>query len=87
MGWDDDYSKPKKEDIDKMHTYRDAIKNAVGAFILYPGESNELYRFHGADYDYEGVGGITLIPDNTNSGQPVDKKQLETLIKQFIEIG
>ena len=86
-GWDDDYSKPKKEDIDKMHTYRDAIKNTVGAFILYPGESNELYRFHGADYDYEGVGGITLIPDNTNSGQPVDKKQLETLIKQFIEIG
>lgn len=85
-GWDDDYSKPKKEDIDKMHTYRDAIKNAVGAFILYPGEANKLYRFHDADYDYEGVGGITLIPDNTNNGQSVNNTQLEALIMQFLEI-
>lgn len=56
-----------------MHTYRDAIKDKVGAFILYPDESNELYKYHGASHDYEGVGGITLIL-KAKSGQPVDNE-------------
>jgi len=84
QGWDDDYSKPKKEDVDKMHTYRDAISNTVGAFILYPGERNVLYQFHGSNNLHNGVGGIKLIPDSTKNGQPVDKSKLESLIQSFL---
>ena len=41
--------KPKKEDIDKMHAYRDAIRDASGervveyAAIMYPGSETETY--------------------------------------------
>ncbi len=79
-GWDDDYSKPKKEDIDKMHTYKDAIVDTVGSFVLYPGEKNVFYRFHGSQYRFEGVGGISLIPDEQNG-----KTTLKQFILEFIE--
>ncbi|MFL6332943.1 MAG: DUF2357 domain-containing protein [Pyrinomonadaceae bacterium] len=41
--------KPKKEDLDKMHAYRDAIRDASGervieyAAIMYPGSETETY--------------------------------------------
>lgn len=41
--------KPKKEDIDKMHAYRDAIRDASGervveyAAIMYPGSETQTY--------------------------------------------
>lgn len=41
--------KPKKEDIDKMHAYRDAIRDAAGnhvveyAAIMYPGSESKTY--------------------------------------------
>jgi len=47
-GYDEEVGKPKKEDIDKMHTYRDAIRGREQqrvvkyAAILYPG-SNQSY--------------------------------------------
>ena len=69
-----------------MHTYRDAIINTVGAFILYPGESNVLYRYHDSEYKYEGVGGITLIPDDSQDGRAVDMHELNSLIMQFLKI-
>jgi len=87
QGWDDDYSKPKKEDIDKMHTYKDAINNAVGAFILYPGEHDVFYQYPGSKHQYEGVGGISLVPDDTdsdiNSNNSIKQKTLVSLISQF----
>lgn len=35
--------KYKYDDISKMHTYRDALKAAHGAFILYPGTEDEIF--------------------------------------------
>ncbi len=35
--------KYKYDDISKMHTYRDALKVAHGAFILYPGTEDEIF--------------------------------------------
>jgi hypothetical protein len=32
--------KCRGEDMDKMHAYRDAIRNVYGAFALYPGEAS-----------------------------------------------
>ena len=66
-----------------MHTYKDAIVDAVGAFILYPGEKDVFYRFHGAQYGFEGVGGISLIPDEQNG--EAQKVTLKQFILEFIE--
>jgi hypothetical protein len=55
--------KPKKIDIDKMHAYRDAIRDAAGrravryAAILYPGPENRFY----------GVDALTALPGSSDS--------------------
>lgn len=59
--------KYKYDDISKMHTYRDAIKLAKGAFILYPGTINEIFY---ADDTKDasllcGVGAFKLRPGKT----------------------
>ena len=41
----DNVSSFKREDIHKMHTYRDAVLGTRGSYVLYPGSEhiNELY--------------------------------------------
>ena len=86
-GWDsDNKGQPKKEDIDKMHTYKDAINNAVGAFILYPGKEDVLYQSPDSDHEYEGVGAISLIPDHKENDQPVNNELLKNMSIQFLSI-
>lgn len=48
----------KNEDIVKMHAYKDAIKNTIGAYVLYPGNNNEIYH----ENEFESVGAFGLIP-------------------------
>jgi hypothetical protein len=37
----------KRDDLLKMHAYRDAIHRSAGAYVLYPGDSNEqCKKFH-----------------------------------------
>jgi hypothetical protein len=66
--------KPKKADIDKMHAYRDAIRDAEGrravrlAAILYPGESK---RFDG------GLAALSAIP----GAERTLKEEIKTLIR------
>ncbi|WP_405306126.1 DUF2357 domain-containing protein [Methanobrevibacter sp.] len=63
----------KNEDIVKMHAYKDAIKNTIGAYVLYPGSNDRLYY---EDYGkVESVGGFGLIPG---------EEKIER-IKRFIE--
>lgn len=58
--------RPKKEDIDKMHAYRDSIRASDGrrvvksAVILYPGASS-IY------YDTPSLGAISMVPGNDAS--------------------
>ena len=79
-------SKWKDEDIDKMHTYREAIKNVVGAFILYPGEIPVMYPSHNAKRLYEGVGALPLKP--VNGGRPIEKQidNISKIINDFISV-
>lgn len=69
---------PKNEDIDKMHTYREAIKDVKGSFILYPGIKNVIYPRHGANSMTDGVGALALRP-----GEPTSNGQRSILM--FIE--
>lgn len=77
--------KYKYDDISKMHTYRDALKLAKGAYILYPGTIDEIFY---ADETKDknllyGVGAFKLRPGNKedlSALQPILQKLL-TLYK------
>ena len=43
-----------------MHTYKDAIPNTVGAYIIYPGINDKIYYEN--DKKLESVGAFGLIP-------------------------
>jgi predicted component of viral defense system (DUF524 family) len=53
-------SGPKRQDLLKMHSYRDAIRRSVSAVVLYPGTENQRWR------EFErllpGLGAIALVP-------------------------
>lgn len=72
--------KYKYDDISKMHTYRDALKVAHGAFILYPGTEDVIFYLDEEPMHREllyGVGAFKLGPgrkaDFTNIRYYVEK--------------
>ncbi|MEW6615045.1 MAG: DUF2357 domain-containing protein [Thermodesulfobacteriota bacterium] len=75
----------KDEDIDKMHTYREAIQNVIGAYILYPGEKAIVYPTHDAVETYEGVGALPLKPEA--GARPVERhlEYIKRVIHDFIK--
>lgn len=75
----------KDEDIDKMHTYREAIRNVSGAYILYPGEEARVYPAHGATGRYQGVGALPLKPDNSARPALRHLTHIEQIIREFIK--
>lgn len=71
--------KYKYDDISKMHTYRDALKVAHGAFILYPGTEDEIFYVDEEPTHREllyGVGAFKLGPG---------KKSDFTYIRYYVE--
>uniref|UniRef100_UPI003983B4BF nuclease domain-containing protein n=1 Tax=Gemmatimonas sp. TaxID=1962908 RepID=UPI003983B4BF len=58
---EDDERSSKRDDIKKMHTYRDALPNVRTAFVLYPG--NVFVEYAALDQsDGDTVGAIPLTP-------------------------
>jgi hypothetical protein len=58
------YKTVKKEDIDKMHTYKDAIIDTKGVWVLFPNEQDEYYVFYQDPREEKssGIGAIGIIP-------------------------
>lgn len=50
----------KRDDLLKMHAYRDAIKRSFGAYVLYPGSHN--YNLQGYHELLPGVGAFVMRP-------------------------
>jgi predicted component of viral defense system (DUF524 family) len=76
---------PSPDDIDKMHAYREAIRNVWGAFVLYPGEKQEIHRAFTARSGsrYEGVGALVLVPGpRPNEIDGAD--EIDRLIGEFL---
>lgn len=62
----------KRQDLLKMHAYRDAIKRTQGAFILYPGRSDQPTRFSGFHEILPGLGAFGVSPDESGNAQGMD---------------
>jgi hypothetical protein len=76
---------PRRDDLLKMHAYRDAIRRTAGAYVLYPGGDDELNRGPFTEYHelLPGLGAFVLRPtlDGTASGTSVIKQFLNDTLK------
>ena len=57
----------KNEDVVKMHAYKDAIADTIGAYVLYPGEKKRLY--HEDEMKLKSVGAFPLNPGKTSDNR------------------
>lgn len=68
------------EDIYKMHTYKDAIENTLGAYVLYPGRIKKIFQEEN-DKIIPSVGAIPLTPGLSIVGE----EGLGNFIKEIVE--
>lgn len=66
----------KRDDLLKMHAYRDAIHRSAGAYVLYPGSERELRpEYHEI---LPGLGAFALTPADSGDANGIGK------LKQFV---
>ena len=71
----------KYDDVSKMHTYRDAIKLARGAYIIYPGTEDKIF-YEDMSYNKDllvGVGAFSVSP-----GKQTDWDKFVPMIKRLL---
>ncbi len=59
----------KRQDLLKMHAYRDAIKRSQGAYVIYPGRGNNQPPFNGFHEILPGLGAFGVAPDESGMAQ------------------
>jgi predicted component of viral defense system (DUF524 family) len=69
----------KRQDLLKMHAYRDAIKRSQGAYVLYPNGTTGAARLTGFHELLPGLGAFGVAPDENGRA-----KGIETLT-QFLD--
>ena len=74
----------RDEDIDKMHTYREAIKGVTGSYILYPGTQDIMYPRHAGGSLIEGVGALSLRPGTVSGKDGSDTSHIQRIISIFL---
>ncbi|RAU81958.1 DUF2357 domain-containing protein [Pontibacter arcticus] len=72
----------KREDLLKMHAYRDAIRRTGGAYILYPG--TELLQKSGFHELIPGLGAFPVRPSKNNNGIAELKAFVTEVINQLV---
>jgi hypothetical protein len=70
-----------KDDVSKMHAYRDAIRNSAGAYVLFPGTYQD--KFEEFDEILPGVGAFPLRPADTESED--DQRALTKFLRSVID--
>ncbi|KSV58727.1 DUF2357 domain-containing protein [Acetivibrio ethanolgignens] len=79
--------KYKYDDISKMHTYRDALKVAHGAFILYPGTEDKIFYLDEEPTHRDllyGIGAFKLAPGRKSDFTHI-RYHVEKLLKLYKE--
>ncbi|MFB1486129.1 MAG: DUF2357 domain-containing protein [Thiocapsa sp. C3-sup] len=62
----------KRQDLLKMHAYRDAIKRSQGAYVLYPGRANAAVKLKGFHEILPGLGAFGVAPDENGMAQGLE---------------
>ena len=57
--------KPKSDDIQKMHTYKDSIENSLASYVIFPGNSDYKMLYTEPNNDMMSVGAFSLNPCNS----------------------
>lgn len=77
---DEVQGRSKREDLLKMHAYRDAIRGSAAAYVMYPG-SGTITEFSWAPGELlPGLGAIPLRPDHADS----DTTKLQELVRRLL---
>ena len=73
----------KRQDLLKMHDYRDAIKRSQGAYVLYPGRHVVAEKFKGFFHEIlPGLGAFGVAPDENGAAQGL--QPLEDFLDQVL---
>jgi predicted component of viral defense system (DUF524 family) len=72
----------KRQDLLKMHAYRDAIKRSQGAYVLYPGRANAAVKLKGFHEILPGLGAFGVAPDENGAAQGL--KSLEKFLDEVL---
>ena len=73
----------KRDDLLKMHAYRDAISRTAGAYVLYPGsEIKDLRRHPGFKEVLPGLGAFPLRP--SSEGLPSSSQALDQFLDDVL---
>ena len=74
-----------RDDLLKMHAYRDAIRRSAGAYVLYPGDDISSNQLRYSEYHelLPGLGAFVLRP--TQLGDPSGIGTLRTFLDQVFE--
>ena len=62
----------KRQDLLKMHAYRDAIKRSQGAYVIYPGRANAAVKLKGFHEILPGLGAFGVAPDENGVAQGLE---------------
>ena len=73
----------KRDDLLKMHAYRDAISRTAGAYVLYPGsEIKDIRRHPGFKEVLPGLGAFPLRP--SSDGLPSSSQALDQFLSDVL---
>jgi hypothetical protein len=72
----------KREDMLKMHAYKDAVRRTAGAYILYPGTKSCIK--HGFHEIIPGLGAFNVQPSKTDDGTINLRKFIVDVVDHFI---
>lgn len=74
-------ARSKREDLLKMHAYRDAIRRSAGAYVLYPGDEQRTpFMEH-----HEVLPGLGAFPLRPGATGPVGTAALDEFLAQVID--
>lgn len=72
-----------RDDLLKMHSYKDAIRRTAGAYVLYPGEAGKVYKRKGFHELIPGLGAFAIRPSKTDNGRDELKRFLTDVVAHF----
>ena len=72
-----------RDDLLKMHSYKDAIRRTAGAYVLYPGADGKVYKRKGFHELIPGLGAFAIRPSKTDNGRDELKRFLLDVVAHF----